>query len=296
MLCGDSSSALARAAQACAYCEVALFDLPAGKDGFLATNSLLAFCVVLARAYEGLQSGKTPPFYASALLQKLAGSPAMPDEFAHVRQVLERETLIVLHGSASGAAAWDLESRFTEAALGHVQTADYRNFAHGRHHWLAKHGQQSGVVAFVGHEESALAAKTLEIIPSGIPALRIRLSTDWKQAGLEAIAASLRLAQWKGTLRGIDPGRPGVPPFGHLMYELEYDCEEVRNGVAKIDEADRAPLERKTGQALERLAALGSMQEWLDDLNAYRRKRAKHAVRRGGVRLRRHARRTDQAD
>ena len=50
------------------------------------------------------------------------------------RPLLERGTLVVLHGPDTRSAAVDLESKFVEAALGDIQTADYRNFAHGRHH------------------------------------------------------------------------------------------------------------------------------------------------------------------
>jgi len=270
ILCGNPSSALAQAALACTYCETALFDLPGGKDGFLATNSLLAFCVLLTRAYETLESGQSRSFHGSALLERLASSRAITDEFAQVERVLEPETLIVLHGSVSRAAAQDLESRFTEAALGHVQAADYRNFAHGRHYWLARHGHQSGVVAFCGPEESGLATKTLATLPPTIPVMRIDLSSDWKHAALEAIAVSIRLAQWKGALRGIDPGRPGVPPFGHRIYELEYDGDKAHGFSAKVDAASRSALVRKSGQTPERLAAQGLLEDWLAALSAYR--------------------------
>ena len=272
VLCGDPSSALGHAARACTYCDAALFDLPAGKDGFLATNSILAFCVLLTRAYDTLQNGESAAFKASTLLHKLAGSRAISDELENVQQVLERETLIVLHGAASRAAACDLESRFTEAALGHVQAADYRNFAHGRHHWLAKHEQQSGIVAFIGDEESELASKTLGTLPASIPVSRVSLSSDWKHAALEAIAISFRLAQWKGALNGIDPGRPGVPLFGHHIYELEYDSREMRDHSVKFDGTIRSVLERKTGHTLERLAALGVLDDWFADLDGYRMK------------------------
>src|SRR5260370_29648479 len=47
-----------------------------------------------------------------------------------------RQHFIVLHSPSLDAAAWDLESKFSEAALGSIQVADYRNFAHGRHHWI----------------------------------------------------------------------------------------------------------------------------------------------------------------
>lgn len=273
-LCGNPSSPLAHAAQACVYCDLALFDLPAGKDGFLATNSLLAFCVLLTRAYQTLFSGETRGFSASALLRELVGSGAVmiADRFARIERVLERQTLIVLHGATTHAAACDVESRFTEAALGWVQAADYRNFAHGRHQWLAKNAEQSGLVAFIGPEERELASRTLAILPESIPALQIALSADWRQAALEAVLISQRLAQWKGQLRGIDPGRPGVPPFGHEIYELHYDGHETRGSSGKLDAPTRAMLERKTCQTVERLAALGVMEDWTRDLNAYRTK------------------------
>jgi fructoselysine-6-P-deglycase FrlB-like protein len=272
VLCGSPLSPLAQAALPCGYCESALFDLPGGKDGFLATNSLLAFCVLLTRAYETLQSPQTRSFRGSALLQNLASSGAISDEFAQAKRVLERETVILLHGSSTRAAAHDLESRFTEAALGHVQAADYRNFAHGRHYWLARHGEASGVVAFCGPEEATLAAKTLEILPPTVPVMRIDLSSDWKHAALEAIAVSIRMAQWKGTLCGIDPGRPGVPLFGHRIYDLKYENESSSGFSSKLDAASRSAIVRKTRQAPERLAALGILDDWVVALDQYRAK------------------------
>ena len=274
VLCADASSPLARAAEECTYCDLALFDLPGGKDGFLATNSLVAFCVLLTRAYETLFRGEARSFEGFARLRGLveAGASAVDGDFAKIERVLARQTLVVLHGAATRPAASDLESRFTEAALGWVQIADYRNFAHGRHHWLAKHAEQSGVVAFVGPEESELAARTLEALPNTIPILRFDLSADWNQAALEALVVSQHLAQRKGSLRSIDPGRPGVPSFGHDIYDLHYDAGEGRRVTSTVDDWTRAIVERKTKQPIERLADLGVLEAWLEDLEAYRTK------------------------
>jgi hypothetical protein len=93
-----------------------------------------------------------------------------------------RQYLIVLCGRATRAAAWDVESRFHEAALGPVQVADYRNFAHGRHHWLAKHRERSGVVAFVTPEERDVAEKTLRLIPRDVPVCRLETSATGPRA------------------------------------------------------------------------------------------------------------------
>ncbi|HQU44225.1 MAG TPA: hypothetical protein PK867_15500, partial [Pirellulales bacterium] len=51
VLCGNADSRVAVQARRYELIEFVAYDLPAGKDGFLATNSLLAFCVLMARAY-----------------------------------------------------------------------------------------------------------------------------------------------------------------------------------------------------------------------------------------------------
>ena len=80
-----------------------------------------------------------------------------------------RATLVVLHGAMTKPAAMDVESRFTEAALAGVQPADFRNFAHGRHYWLARHADTSAVLAFAEPGDAAVATRTLALIPGGVP-------------------------------------------------------------------------------------------------------------------------------
>ena len=151
------------------------FDAPTRKDGFLATNSLLAMLVVLTRAYSGA-------------LGVSASLPASLDLLVHPGQtwkkhieiwtpqvlpVLQRQTLVVLHGGATKTAAADIESRFTEAALGSVQVADFRNFAHGRHHWLAVNADASAVLTLSTPQDRELVDRTLSLIPKEIPRLRM---------------------------------------------------------------------------------------------------------------------------
>ena len=117
VLCADASSPLARAAEECTYCDLALFDLPGGKDGFLATNSLVAFCVLLTRAYETLFRGEARSFEGFARLRGLveAGASAVDGDFAKIERVLARQTLVVLHGAATRPAASSLSSGPTKA-------------------------------------------------------------------------------------------------------------------------------------------------------------------------------------
>ena len=99
-----------------------------------------------------------------------------------------RPTTLVLHGPSTRIGAVDLESKFTEAALGHLQLADYRNFAHGRHNWLAKRGETSSVL-FLHHQRGSRARRThTRPYPHGHPpgAGRVRRRSERHSADFAA--------------------------------------------------------------------------------------------------------------
>jgi hypothetical protein len=218
VLCFRKESRLARLAQS--YRFVDLIDLkpPSIGDGFLATNSLLAFFALLVRGYEDAFSlSKRLP---RKLEEILSSSQYIEAVRASCAPLWGRDTLVVLYGPSVSSAAVDLESKFSEAALGNVQLADFRNFAHGRHHWLAKRGPQTGVLAIFSNDEQDLADKTLRLIPSSIPVARICISRDSRTASVAALAVVLHIVGAAGDHCGIDPGRPGVPVFGRRIYGL----------------------------------------------------------------------------
>jgi hypothetical protein len=214
-ICMRRESPLERYSKEYHYTQCYGFSPPFGKDGFLATNSLLALITILCRGY-----GETASF--PELL------PGVPEDLnTAAKQVLKRKTLIVLYGGWGLPAAVDLESKLTEAALQQVQQSDYRNFAHGRHHWLAKRGSESGIVALVSPWEEALAKKTLHILPKDIPVLRLATHEVGPVGAIELIVQAMHLVRVQGELRGIDPGRPGVPTFGRRVYHLRALQKEV---------------------------------------------------------------------
>src|SRR5208282_6622887 len=138
------------------------FPTPVRKDGFLATNSLLATTVLLIRAYEHIFS--VSPSLPPTLSQLLDPDQSRPQFVTQLEQgflpLCERRTITVLHGHTTQPAAVDIESRFTEAALANVQLADYRNFAHGRHHWLARMADDTSVLILSSPEDRICADRT----------------------------------------------------------------------------------------------------------------------------------------
>jgi glucosamine 6-phosphate synthetase-like amidotransferase/phosphosugar isomerase protein len=145
-LCTRRNSPLAAAAKSYARSHVFEEDLPAGEEGLLATNSLLATAVLLARAY-----GYTIP-------DRFQDSP--PDPGA--RAAFEgRRLCVVLHGGFGSPAAVDLETKLNEAALVPAQSCDYRNFGHGRQLWLSRCPGEVVVVAVESPDGGACGADAL---------------------------------------------------------------------------------------------------------------------------------------
>jgi fructoselysine-6-P-deglycase FrlB-like protein len=245
-----ANTPLAQLARRHRYVDVAELAVPAGRDGFLATNSLLAFAVAICRAYSGVF---TPAYVHPPTLARLVGALTMGEFESSLRgrchRLWEREVLVVLHGPQLAAAATDLESKFTEAALGVVQSADYRHFAHGRHHWLAKRGPASAVLAFVTDEDRKLAARTLGLLPKSIPAVTIDVGAGVPgHAALCGLVHALYIAGLAGEARGIDPGRPGVPSFGRALYHLGGLKGLATNRSCTPDERARAAITRKAAR------------------------------------------------
>lgn len=46
------------------------------------------------------------------------------------------DSFFILYSAKSYPVALDIESKFSEGAVGNTQLADYRNFAHGRFNWF----------------------------------------------------------------------------------------------------------------------------------------------------------------
>ena len=223
VLCATKNSTLKNLAKNYEYAHVFEFELPCGKDGFLATNSLLSFNLLLLRAYENSFGNyySIPESLESLIHPGLSRDTFLNELRSQFIPLFSRDTFLVLFDRWAKPAAFDLESKFAEAALGNVQAVDYRNFAHGRHNWLAKRGDQTGIIALVTPEDQELADKTIDLIPKEIPVLR--LSTNKKPgqlAALDLIAKTMCIVDMIGESKNIDPGRPSVPDFGVRIFRL----------------------------------------------------------------------------
>ena len=270
-ICTRLYSPLAKAASTHGWTFCHEFSTPVRKDGFLATNSLLATIVLLIRAYEHIFSVplSLPPTLDDLLSpgRPLERSLALLEE--SFRPLSERRTLTVLHGAMTQPAATDLESRFTEAALGNVQLADYRNFAHGRHHWLARKADDTAVLILSSPEDKTYAERTAALLPKPIPQLHLRFAQGFPGT-LSAVVHSTYLGWFAAKSHGIDPGRPKVPQFGRKLYHLRAIPKSPLNGIA-IPEFEANAIERKSGLTIPTLHARNQLDEWRTHYRTFRK-------------------------
>ena len=183
------------------------FTVPTGRDGFLATNSLLATLILLYKA--------TSTSSSSVQDRTLV----IPDPHIEGSEaILHKRTLFVLSQGWATPAAIDFESRFSEAALANVSVTDPRNFAHGRHNWLSLHETETGIVSLETKDSEIEASRMLRHLPQGIDVLRIKSAQSGPAATIELVSAVMKFAGQVGEARGIDPGRPSVADFGRRLY------------------------------------------------------------------------------
>ena len=191
------------------------YAMPWGKDGYLATNSLVATLLLTIKASEANMSP-----------QDYAGLVAWLAEFRSMVGSLDerpwaRKSVLILHGMTGRMGALDLESKVTESAMAFGQIANFRQFAHGRHLQLASPGLDMGIIAFTVQGDE-LAEATLELIPSRCPMFRVLLPPLGKvaQEFASVLAALVLTEAWAGEF-GVDPGQPSVPQFGRDLHQLD---------------------------------------------------------------------------
>lgn len=196
--------------------------LPQGKDGFLATNSLLAFIVILHRAYASASNRNVtlPNTIKNLIERSLENYKSLNQIEKIVAPLWTKKSLHILYSVNLKPAAFDIESKFTEAGLISTHLADTRNFAHGRHHWFSKHGEDSGILALSIKKDYEVVQKTLDLLPDSIPKAHISFKELECAEAISAMIISMYLTSWLGMNRGIDPGRPGVPAYGSKIYRL----------------------------------------------------------------------------
>ncbi len=237
------------------------FSPSAGGDGFLATNSLWASCLLMERAYQAAFGDRLEVSIEHVThLLDWAESTAedLPDLGADIAGIGDPDTMLGLA---------DLEMRVTESALANVWVSDLRNLGHGRHYWFADRAASTSALCFATPPYLVLAERTVALIREASPAWLVKVPFVGSPARLASIAASMFIAQRMGDRIHRDPGRPGVPMFGEQLYKLAVPMQPERAAASLDKQIVAAKLGRDSSSLSE-----AELTSWLHRLEGYRAK------------------------
>ena len=183
------------------------FAPPIPKDGYLATNSFLASMVLVLRGY--CEASGTEQLLLSDLL-----APRPVDVNPDI------STYSLLYAGWGNEPAVDFESKLVEGGVANIHLTDLRNYAHGRYHWLERHGKTTVLVALITPEWAPLLERTLEHLSPAVEVIRLKASHEGPLGAIELAVEQMRLFGQIAAAHGLDPGNPPAPQFGRELFNL----------------------------------------------------------------------------
>lgn len=190
------------------------------KDGYLATNSLLATAVLLYRVVFGdsrTEADLSVLFEPMRLAQRRSEMQALINGGE-----LRRRGVLLLYSAQAKSFAIDIESKLAESALAAVQMCDLRQFAHGRHLQLHVHESPPVVMIACSTAERALAEATRELLPDHAQSILVELTGSSESAvAISGLVDAMYVTEVIAQGAEYDPGAPFVPSFGRAIHSLD---------------------------------------------------------------------------
>lgn len=233
------------------------------RDGFLATHSLVAMVTSMLVSSDLVARADpiadTVEQYAREVERMVGASDSTVTGFQ------PGDTVVILHDPQCRTLATLIETSLWETGIAPVQRTDFRNFAHGRHVWAARHSQSMFVLAVT----TAVSRGIWEPIKKALPHAVRRAELDLGQAGRFRTAVSvvegLMTVHWLGRATNTDPGKPGRGNFAEAIYGNAGLAELAR----KLGPAVRHKLKAvqfHDDPSCPAIAADAAHEEWLNAL------------------------------
>lgn len=201
------------------------------RDGFVATNSLVAFYSILFRIFRA----ENAVIKDWSFIEKFCGdfkvfvdsTYSLPTETwdqhnAALYNARETDRFYILYSPETLPVAVDLESRFSEGAIGCLQISDYRNFSHGRFNWFSQRKGQTAIIALINRCCKGVAEGILSELPDYIPVFRLETEKDGSESIMHLLIKGMFLSRVLGERWGLDLGAPKVPDFGRVIFKKDY--------------------------------------------------------------------------
>lgn len=205
------------------------YDIPTGRDGFLSTNTVLSFYILLYRAFGYEDIDKLSPEVTKEeqeqikeFVNHLKDIPDedMTDQEAFLHKLEGVDSFFILYTGKGWPAALDIESKFSEGAVGNTQLADYRNFAHGRYNWFTQRPGQTGLICLQTPEDVDLSEVILKRPPIHVPILRLKTDFTTPLGVIDLLIKEHYLCSALGRRWGLDLSRPVVPDYGRFLSKI----------------------------------------------------------------------------
>lgn len=201
------------------------------RDGFLATNSLIALYSIFIRIYRNEKIEIPDWGFTETIVNDLKSfigetynlSTEDWDKYnAALYGARETDRFYILYSPDTMPIAYDLESRFSEGSVGCLQISDYRNFAHGRFNWFHQRKGQTDIIALISQESRKIAEDILKELPGEIPVMRISSNLVGSAATIELLIKGMHMVRYLGTRWNLDVGAPKVADFGRIIHNLDF--------------------------------------------------------------------------
>ncbi|PTU30323.1 HAD hydrolase family protein [Stenotrophobium rhamnosiphilum] len=215
-----------------------------GKDGYLATNSLIGTVLIIYRMFFGEKrfSESLAHLFSQPRLTKRRNELAI---FPSVEEAKRRGILLIYSAQAKPFAV-DFESKAAESGLVSVQITDLRQFAHGRHLQLAVRQQPPFVICVYSETDSALAREITSHLPDrNFHEIKIDGISD-QDVCVAGLVDAMYLIEAFAKDADYDPGQPDVPEFGRRIHAIDIRKVSAAPQPAKQDILELA-ARRKMG-------------------------------------------------
>jgi hypothetical protein len=231
------------------------------KDGFLATHSLVAMatCMLAAADVVARRLGETDIIgRLTAEVERIAVSPSIP-----ALDYKPGDTVVVLHDPQCRTLATLIETSLWETAIASVQRADFRNFAHGRHVWAARHPDSMFVIALTTAASRDIWASIRVALPPSIRSIATDLGHAGRFRSAVSIAEGLEIVRKLGEAAGIDPGKPGHGEFAGAIYD-DSGLSDLAHKLAPAVRHKLDAVQLHDDPTCPLTAAAAAREQWID--------------------------------
>lgn len=212
----DGATAIAAAVHPRA--EVFVLPVADPKDGFLATHSMVAMVAGLLFGSDLATERPQGRDLVDALGAR--ATAALSDGLDELVGGFRRgDTVVAVHDPQLAAVAVLLETSLWETGIAPIQRTDFRNFAHGRHVWAARHPGAMFLLSLTTRESEAVWRPIDAAVPAEVRRGGMLLGHGGRLCNAVGIVRALAAIGHLGDVAGIDPGKPGRGPFAEAIYD-----------------------------------------------------------------------------